>query len=97
MTNYYRPVHDIGRVAIFETRRWPSLFLEGSGSVQATFDRIDLDLDTPQDRTVIKYNWTPGWQATPGATLFPYKAGRGITFIGVNPGTNRHVTLRYRP
>ena len=97
MTNYYRPVHDIGRVAIFETQRWPSLFLEGSGSVQATFDRIDLDLDTLENRVVIKYNWTPGWQATPGTTLFPYEAGRGITFIGVNPGTNRHVTLRYRP
>ncbi|MDY0148610.1 MAG: hypothetical protein RBT03_00820 [Kiritimatiellia bacterium] len=94
---YYRPVHEIGRVAIFETQRWPSLFLEGRGTVAATFNRLEVELDHPQDRIVIKYNWTPGWQATPGATLFPCEVGRGITFIGVEPGTNRHVTLRYRP
>lgn len=96
-TNYYRPAHEIGRTAIFETRLEPSLFLEGSGRVQADFDRIDIVLDTPQERVVIKYNWVPGWQAPDGVTLFPHDAGRGVVFIGLDPGDRRRITLRYRP
>ena len=95
--DHYRPAHDIGRTAIFETRLEPSLFLEGSGRVQADFDRIELDLDAPQDRVVIKYNWVPGWQAPDGVTLFPHDAGRGVVFIGLEPGDRRRITLRYRP
>ncbi|NLB65337.1 MAG: hypothetical protein GX803_02565 [Lentisphaerae bacterium] len=95
-TNYYRPVHEIGRTAIFETRRQPSWFLEGHGDVQADFNRIQVTLDAPQDRVVIKYNWLPGF-TSPHAKLHPHDAGRDITFIGLEPGTNRHITIHYRP
>ena len=95
-TNYYRSVHSIGRTEIFETRRESSLFLQGAGQVRADFDRLDLALDSPQDRVVVKYNWVPGWRAAENVRLFPYDAGRGVTLIGVEPGTNRHVTLRYK-
>lgn len=96
-TNFYRPVHAIGRTEIFETRRDSTLFLQGTGRVEATFDRLDLALAAPQDRVVVKYNWTPGWQAGGGVEIFPYDAGRGVTLMGVQPGTNLHITLRYRP
>jgi hypothetical protein len=96
-THYYHPVHVIGRVAIFETRRESSLFLQGAGRVEATFNRIDLTLDSPQDTVIIKYNWTPGWQADGDAAIFPHAAGRGVTLIGVHPGANLHVSLRCRP
>lgn len=94
-TNHYRSVHSIGRAEIFETRRASTLFWQGSGQVRADFDRLDLDLDSPQDRVVVKYNWMPGWRAPDDVRLFPYDAGRGVTLIGLEPGTNRHVTLRY--
>jgi len=96
-TNYYRPAHAIGRTEIFETRRDSTLFLQGSGRVKATFDRLDLDLEAPQDRVVVKYNWTPGWRAEGDVKIFPYDAGRGVTLMGVQPGTNLHLTLRHRP
>ena len=96
-TEYYRPAHAIERVSIFETRRASSLFLQGAGRVTATFNRIDLALDAPQDTVIIKYNWTPGWQADGDAEIFPHDAGRGITLIGVHPGARLHLTLRYRP
>lgn len=95
-TNYYQSVHSIGRAEIFETRRASTMFWQGSGKVQADFDRLDLDLDSHQDRVVVKYNWVPGWRAPAGVRIFPYDAGRGVTLIGVEPGTNRHVTLRYK-
>jgi hypothetical protein len=96
-TNHYRSVHVIGRTEIFETLRASTLFLKGTGRVRATFDRFDLDLETPQETLVLKYNWVPGWQAEAGVRLFPYDAGREVTLIGVEPGTNLHAVLRYRP
>lgn len=95
-TNYYRPVHAIGRTEIFQTRRDSSLFLEGTGEVHASFDRLDVALAAPQDRLIVKYNWAPGWQAQGAVKVFPHDAGRGITLIGVEPGTNRAISLRYR-
>ncbi len=96
-TNYYRPAHSIGRVEIFETRRDSSLFLQGAGRVEATFDRLDLTLESPQDWVVVKYNWSPGWKAEGDVKIFPHDAGRGVTLIGVQPGTNLHATLRHHP
>ncbi len=96
-TNYYRLAHAIGRSAIYEAQRDSTMFLKGSGHVKATFDRFDLELEPGQDNVVIKYNWAPGWRAGDGAIIYPYDAGRNVTLIGVKPGSNRQVTLRYRP
>jgi len=92
----YQRVHDIGRIAIFEVQRPSSLFLLGSGTVDAHFDRFHIalaDLDHP---TVIKYNWADGLVADPPVDVFPFEAGYDTQLIGFDPGTNRIITIRYR-
>ena len=94
---YYEPAHTIGRVEIFAVRREASRLLTGTGAVQAHFDRFDIELPHPQDTMVIAYNWRQEWRAEQAdARVFPYDAGRGVTLIGIEPGTNLNVTLRYR-
>jgi hypothetical protein len=93
----YRPVYAAGRIEIFETLRSSSLFLSGQGKVAAGFDRFDVAFDGEPEHVVIKYNWADGLSAQGNARIYPYDAGDGIKFIGIEPGTNQSVTIRYRP
>lgn len=92
----YRPAHAIGRTAIFEVLRPSSLFLQGTGEVRADFDRFDVTWPGEPEPVVIKYNWADGLRASDGIRIYPHDAGHGVTFIGIDPGTNRHAILRYR-
>ena len=93
----YQRVHDIKHIAIYEVQRPSSLFLHGRGHVKAHFDRFDISLDEWHAPTVIKYNWADGLVADPPVELFPVEVGYETRLIGFNPGTNRTVTIRYRP
>ena len=93
----YRRVHDIKHIAIYEVQRPSSLFLHGRGRVKAQFDRFDIRLDELHQPTVIKYNWADGLVAEPPVELFAFEVGYDTRLIGFNPGTNRTLTIRYRP
>lgn len=92
----YQRVHDIERIVIFQVLRSSSLFLAGSGTIDAHFDRFHIELSSFDQPTVIKYNWADGLFAEPPVEVFPYDAGYDTKLIGFNPGTNRTITIRYR-
>ena len=95
--HHYRRVYQSGRIAIYETLRTSSMFLAGSGEVKAGFSRFDLSIDPEAGPAVIKYNWAEGLSSRQdGARVYAYDAGRGVKLIGIDPGTNRQVTITYR-
>lgn len=94
---HYRLVWESGRMAIYETLRPNSLFMDGSGQITAGFNRFDIMLSPGSQAPVLKYNWVEGLRAADGVEIFPYDAGRGVKLIGVNPGTNQQVVITYDP
>ncbi len=92
----YRLAYEDGRIAGFEVLRDSDMFLVGEGKVHADFDRFDLELPGDGKPVVIKYNWAEGLRTSQDVKLYPHDAGRGVTFIGIDPGTNRNATIGYR-
>lgn len=93
----YQRQYEEGRIVGYSVLRESDMFLVGEGRVEAQFDQFDLSLPGDGLPVVIKYNWAEGLTASDGTRLYPYDAGRGAVFIGLEPGTNQHVTIRYRP
>lgn len=73
-----------------------SLFLIGDGKVKAGFNRIEVELTGTNEQAVIKYNWQPGLFCDRPVEIFPYQAGPGIRFIGMNPHGQKYVVIRYK-
>lgn len=95
----YRLVERLGAsegLAFFKVLRRASRFLENSGSVTATFNRVRVELAQTDQHAVIKYNWHPGLTATPPAQLYPFEAGPGVTLIGIRPNGLKHLEISYR-
>jgi hypothetical protein len=81
---------------VFKVKRPSSLFLKGSGTVTADFNKLSVELDDPQGECVIKYNWSEDLAAQPPAKLFPFDAGNGIKLIGIRPGGTTQVKIGRR-
>jgi len=83
-------------IYVFRVKRASTPLTKGKGSVAATFNRIDLQLDGVHDEVAIPYNWEEGLSVEAPAELFPYKAHPHVTLIGVRPNGKTNVTVRYR-
>jgi hypothetical protein len=85
-----------GRAVAFRVLREPEQFLRGSGSARATFNRIDVRLDSPSQVAVLKYNWVDGLSVKAPVELFPFDTGVGIRLIGVRPNGRSEFSIRFR-
>ena len=69
-------------------------FLEGSGRVEADFNRLRVETSGP---AVLRYNWRNGLVCrTPGAAIAPVPVDDHLRFISVDPGTNAVVEIGYK-
>ena len=92
------PGEPIGTQRVFRIGEAPSRFLAGSGTVVASFNRLELsDLRADRGRVVIRYRYHPAWRATPGIPVERYPIPEGPSgFIALeNPPES--VTLRFQP
>lgn len=72
----------------------------GSARVLAKENEIAIEPseDSLNKDVVVRYNWRPGLRCkTKGAEIFPYKADKNITFIGIRPKGHSKVVIGYRP
>ena len=45
----------------------------------------------------LRFNWLPGLAVAPPAAIRPVEVAPGVTFIGLDPGGQRRVVIRYDP
>ena len=81
--------------SVFRIGRVPSLFLQGSGRVDADFSRLDVQLEQPDEVAVLCYNWAEGLSAPAPVELFPYEAANGVRLIGIRPRGCRKFRIRF--
>ncbi len=101
---HYRPAHSVhfpyGRTGydacIFRVRREPSFLLAGRGTVESGSNFIRVSLAEPRATVVLKYNWADGLRPEGPVGIFPFDAGDGIRFIGVETRGETEFVLRYR-
>ncbi|MBI2440398.1 MAG: hypothetical protein HYV35_03405 [Lentisphaerae bacterium] len=94
----YRLVKELGEdneLTFFKVLRPSAWFLENSGTITATFNRINVALTQPDQNAVIKYTWHPGLKVTPPAILYPVEAGPGVTLIGIRPNGRAYLEIRF--
>ena len=82
---------------LFKVRQTSSLFLEGEGSLDATFNRIHVRLSQDFDQVVIRYNWTEGLKSSAPVEIFPFDMGDGVQFIGIRPKRVKDFELKFKP
>lgn len=92
----YPEVNRIGNWSIHQVAREPSLFLQGSGTLAATFNRIDLALDDPKTVAVIAYNWIDGLEVDPPARIHPHDETNGVRLIAITPHGATNLLIRFR-
>jgi hypothetical protein len=81
-------------ITVFRVERERSWFQEGSGTVKAEFNRIEVRPDAPGE-IVLKYRWEEGLAAGPGIELRPVDAGEDVRLIGATVTEARPFTIRY--
>ena len=80
---------------LFRVRRDDaSFFLQNSGVVRASINRIEVELDAPDEDAVIKYLYSPELRTDPGVELFPYPV-RDLNLIGIRSGGRARVMIRH--
>jgi hypothetical protein len=96
----YREVFTFGEKTVktvFEVRHEGTLFLRGSGRVEATANELHVTVDNPEADAVIRYNWEDGLKAEPPAETYPVDAGDGIRFVGILPCGQKDIVIRFTP
>lgn len=86
-----------GRATIFERRNPTRKILRGNGIVSATFNRIDVSLDEPEELIVLAYNWLDGLKSEAPVEIEPFAYADGITLIGVRPKGQNQFSISYNP
>jgi hypothetical protein len=88
------PVDRLDPFRMFRVRGRTSYFLAGSGTLQATYNRIDV-ADASAAGVTLKYHWFPGFCSDPPLPVRPHAApGLAAPFIAIENGTTRTFTLR---
>jgi len=96
-----RSMEELGQtIEVFRVKEPGPLgrFWEGSGTVTAQINKLLIEPADPSvERVVIRYNWREGLICkTAGASIEPVAIDENLTFIGVHPGGNQKVQIRYR-
>ncbi len=90
-------LHDEEGIVMYRMKRTPSRWMEGSGTIKASPNRIDVTVDDPATDAVIKYAWVPGLEVAPPAEIYPKIIARTLTFIGIRPNGAKEIQIRYTP
>ena len=88
-----------GHFRVFKVLGSHDVFLEGTGSVHADFNRLEIAFRAPApDRAVIAYHWHDRLQADPPAQIEPVDSGtpNEAPFIAIRPNGAETVVIRYR-
>lgn len=85
------------RARVYEVVDAASIFQLNSGHVEATFNRLDVHLDRPNEEAVLAYNWSERFSCPEPAELLPEPQPDGETFIRIRPHGLADLTLRYHP
>lgn len=80
---------------IYRVKHDGTLFLENSGRVEASFDRLRVTPDNPAADAVIRYNWSPMLRVEGPGAIEPHRVDEHTTFIRVKPGGAASVTIRF--
>jgi hypothetical protein len=80
---------------VYTVRRAPQIFLKGTGTADAAFNRIRVTLADPRAEAVVKYAWSDGLKADRPAEAFPYSADADVTLVGIRPNGATTVTVRF--
>lgn len=95
----FTPVAENEGFHFFRCPPWPQgFFLEGSGSVKAGYNHIQVDADmTQRGKVVLSYHWHPCLTVDPPRRLFRATAGDGqVGFVGVEgEGGSYEIRMRY--
>lgn len=83
------------RICVFRVNRPSSMFLAGSGRIEAGINCLRVSVDDSAIESVLKYNWVDGLSALPPAELHPVDAGGGVRFIGLRPNGEKECRIRY--
>ncbi len=96
LADQYQEVANFGKKTIFRVKRTSSKFLDGSGSVVAGINYIDVSVYDQKKPVVIKYNWVDGISCTPDkATLEPFDTGTSVKLIKIKPNGAKYITISY--
>jgi len=92
----YEEMISFGAKTIFRVRRDSSMFLTGSGILEAGINSVAVNLDDNAGSTVIKYNWVDGLTCSPeNATLAPHETGTSVKLVAIEPNGAANVTISY--
>ena len=94
---YHHPRGDVD-IRTFEVLGAPGTLQGAAGTVSATFNRIEAELDGPvPERFVLAYHWNDRLRADPPAAIAPVptRTPGEDPFIGVEPHGARRVRIRY--
>jgi hypothetical protein len=98
--HHYEPVGEIvdgsTRYSVYRVVEPSGFFIEGSGHVQASPNRLVLELDGLHDRVRIRYRWAEGMIVEAPARIQPFETHDGVRLIEIEPAGLSNVTIRYR-
>lgn len=92
----YKKQTAIDNKIVFSVNRNSTMFLKGSGTLNADFNLIKVSPNNHPEDIVIKYNWHEGLLALNASQIFPFDAGYGIKFIGIKPQGKKEIVIRYK-
>lgn len=85
-----------GQVAVFRVEGYErTMFLKGSGTVEADFNRIRVRTGQPGERTVIKYRWQEGLRVAPPVEIRPFRVAEGIDMVEIVWNGRAECAIRY--
>lgn len=91
-TKYSRPGNEYP-IGIFEVNNQPSYFIAGSGTLNASLNRIEIKNAAP-GKTVINFHWLPTLAVDPPLPIKKYEVkGNPLGFIQVDNGAVRNFTI----
>jgi hypothetical protein len=94
----FKPVGVAGDFQFYEVKRERTFFIEGSGLVEADYNRLAIkNINASAERVVISYHWHPRLWTKPPAKVVRVMIGNDpVGFIGIiNPRPGMIVETRY--
>ncbi|MCP5488419.1 MAG: hypothetical protein H7A43_07190 [Verrucomicrobia bacterium] len=80
---------------LFRVRHPAPLFAAGEGRVEAHPNHLIVNLNDPEVPAILRYRWTDGLTVSPPAELYPAPVNQELSLIGIRPGGETHLVIRY--
>ena len=83
------------RIGFRVLREAPGWFVEGSGEVKQSINRLDVRVDDPSRPVVLRFDWVNGLRADAPVKIKPVDVEPGVKFIGIDPGGVESFSLTW--